>query len=225
MYAILDGKSNKDPSSVINVANFYQQGRPVPLFAYEIHGTGDNLWTFDLRSWNSTQSSIPLELYPTLQSILLDLTHNTLNGTCTVPTSSAGSNITTLNCMSGTLDPGDFLYFNITSSHILNNTYDLPGSSSSTVILRTEDNQWASGQNPPTLILKSVDPSSRTLEETVLRTNVANPIDCTQLKVCLSGTTSGSPVGAEVMAPLGLLLSKQANRSLTCSTNSPSAVY
>lgn len=99
MYAILDGKSNKDPSSVINIANFYQQGRPEPLFAYEIHGTGDNLWTFDLRSWNSTQSSISLELYPTLQSILLDLTHNTLNRTCTVPTSSAGSNITTLNLL------------------------------------------------------------------------------------------------------------------------------
>lgn len=93
-------------------ALFYQQGRSEPLFAYELNVIAD-IPTFSLRSWDSPPASIPLEFYPTLQSIQLNLADNTLTGNCTVPTSPTNTSI--LPCLSGTFDPGAYLSLNITS--------------------------------------------------------------------------------------------------------------
>ena len=86
MYAILDGKSTTDPSWVVDVAYFFGQGDPNSLYTYEIANPGDaDYWTFSLRNWDSPQSSIPLDMYPTLQSVRYDFINNSVSGNCTVP--------------------------------------------------------------------------------------------------------------------------------------------
>lgn len=188
-------------------AHFYQQGQSDSLFSYELNIVADTS-TFGLRSWDSPQASIPLEFYPTLQSIQLNLADNTLTGNCTVPTSSTNTSI--LPCLSGTFDPGAFLSLKITSLPFRNvSNQTVP---SSTVMLRSEDDRW----DVPSLILKEVDPNSNALQGTVLRTTIQKPTDCTQVKVCLSGTASGGPVGAEVLAPLGLVFIEQRDYASSC---------
>ena len=219
MYAILDGKSYNDPRYVTNVAYFYQQGNPNALFTYEIaNPDDDDLWTFTLRNWDTQQSSIPLDFYPTLQYVQYEFINDTMNGNCTVPTAPGSANTTSLACMTGMFDPGNFLHLNMTSAVPLNNTANASATPSTTVSLRAMDKQWSFSDDAPSLILRQTDSVFSRLQELVLRTAVTKQSDCTELKVCLAGTGSGpgSVVGAEVMAPLGLILMRQADYALEC---------
>ncbi|PSS37037.1 hypothetical protein PHLCEN_2v1076 [Hermanssonia centrifuga] len=222
MYAILDAKSYYDARYVTNVAYFYLNPSQEQVFTYEIANPGDaDIWTFSLRDWNTDQGAIPLDAYPTLQQVTYDFVDDSLSGNCTVPTSSAAANSTTLTspCMTGTFDPGNVLSFNITSSVPLNNTLAsnttsaaTPSSTSS--VLRAQDKGWTFSDDAPSLILRLVDPLHDTLGPIVLRTAVTRPHDSTELKVCLAGVQGGNEVGAQVMAPLGLILMRQADYAL-----------
>lgn len=224
MYAVLDGKSSKDPRYGVNVVYFYEQGNPDTLYTYEIANPGGaDSWTFGLRSWDTSQSSIPLNMYPTLQGVAYNFANKTVSGNCTVPDSTNSNNTTTLNCMSGTFDPNNVLSFLLTSAIPLNNTSNATSVSSTTSLLRAVDKQWSFDDDAPSLILREIDNSTNISQEIVLRTAVTKRSDCTELKVCLAGTgkASGSVVGAEVMAPLGLIMMSQADYALEC-TNSDS---
>ena len=224
MYVILDGKTSKKAQDVPNVAYFYQQHDPQPLYIYELANVlGDeSLWSFSLRSWNTTQSSIPLDFYPTLQSIDINTSANSsnINGTCTIPNSATDPQTTTSPCLSGTfaLGKNTELSLNLTASHLLNNTFSGETGSAppSTIMLRTQDGVWAHGNNSPALRLREVNSSSGALDGEVLRTTVTKPRHCTELKVCLAGGASGSPVDAEVLAPLGYIFIEQVGQAAGC---------
>ena len=206
MYAILTGRSKGGPLGVPPVAYFYQQHNSTPLFMYELTNPEDTRWRFALRFWNTTQSSIPLDFYPTLQSVDIDTGADTLSGNCTVPNSVTDPQTTTASCLSGSFDLAKTtqLTLNITASNPLNDSFGgIPPPS--TTMLRTHNDIWAHGNEVPTLLLQEVDPASGELQEEVFRTNVANPKVCSQMKVCLSGGESGIPVSAEVLAPLGFI--------------------
>lgn len=47
----------------------------------------------------------------------------------------------------------------------------------------------------------------------VIRTDVTNPSACTQLKVC-----AGRSSGADILVPIGLILTRQADYAVECTT-------
>ncbi|TCD66825.1 hypothetical protein EIP91_000903 [Steccherinum ochraceum] len=218
MYAVLDGRGFKDPSYIPNVVHFYQ-GRDELLFSYDISdGASSDFWTFQLREFDAAQSSIPLELYPTLQHIQYDFINDTLTGNCTLPATPGSSITNSTSCMTGTFNPNDWLSFNLTSTIPLNNSAPTDTIPSTTTVLRTVDKQWAfNGDDAPSLILDTVDPLTDKLQSTVLRTAVTKRGDCTQLKVCLGGTDRpGGLVGAEVLSPMGLIMIRQSDYAQSC---------
>ncbi|KAH8106305.1 hypothetical protein BXZ70DRAFT_431020 [Cristinia sonorae] len=227
MYAVLDARSFKDPSYIPNVAKFYQTDTNQLLFTYDVNeGTDSDLWMFAVRQFNTPSGLIPVDQYPTLQSIQYDFINTALTGNCTVPISPGSSNTTTMACMTGTYNPDKWLSFNVTSIVPLNNTDLSTPVPSSTTLLRTVDKEWVFGDNnAPALILRTVNPVTDQLtDQTVLRTAVTKRGDCTALKVCLSGTARlGSIVGAEVLAPLGLILIRQVDHARICTL--PSSTY
>lgn len=225
MYAILDGKSYNSASYVKNVVYFFEETTNRWLYTYEVSNPNDDdQWYFRLREWNIDQAIIPLDDYPTLQSVGYNYVSYDLTGNCTIPASPTNfvGNTTTTSCVSGTFDPGNHLFFNITSAVPLNNTANANATKSVTTILKIEDNAWTYSDAPPALILHQVDPETNALGQTVLRTAVANPHDCTELKVCIAGIEGreGSQVGAEVMAPLGVMLMSQSDYAIECTTPS-----
>jgi len=223
MYAILDGKSYNDAAYVKNVVYFYVNGNSNTQFTYIISNPeDDDQWYFRLREFDTDQSSIPLDAYPTLQSVGYDFVTNTLSGNCTVPSDPANfsGNTTTSSCMSGTFDPGNSLFFNITSTVPLNNTANVNATQSASTILKIQDKAWTYSDAPPALILHQVNPDSESLGHTVLRTAVAKPHDCTELKVCIAGVEGreGGQVMGEVLAPLGVMLLRQSDYAIECTT-------
>ncbi|KAI0080681.1 hypothetical protein K474DRAFT_1704492 [Panus rudis PR-1116 ss-1] len=207
MYAILDAKAYNGPRYVPNVAHFYQRGQSQSLFTFDINENEDgDLWGFHLREWDADQASIPIDMYPTLQTDFLRL-HRQLEHRFR---------------QFGTFDVGDPLSFNLTSVVPLNNTFDLSTVASSNTILRTLDKQWAFSDDAPSFILRTVDPSDDSLKDTVVRSAVTKKGDCTQLKVCLAGLPDqqGTIVGGPVLAPLGIILMRQADYGVACTTPS-----
>ncbi|THH33628.1 hypothetical protein EUX98_g499 [Antrodiella citrinella] len=220
MFAVLDGRGYKDASFVPNVVHFYsgKSLHATPLFTYIINSNSDSdLWTFELREFDDAQDQIPLDYYPTLQSVQYDFLNDTLTGNCTTPVAPGSSITNSTACMIGTYNPNDWLSFNITSNIPLNDTTSGSPVPFTTTTLRTVDRQWSFSNDVPSLILRTVDPLTNTLQREVLRTAVAKATDCTQLKVCLAGTgTTGGLVGAEVLVPLGLVMIRQADYARTC---------
>ena len=161
---------------------------------------------------------------PTLQSVEYNFVTNEVSGNCTIPSSPTNfnGNTTTFPCMHGTFDQGQHLYFNITSQVPLNNTLDANATSSFTSQLGIQDSPWTFWNQAPSLILHQLDPQTNALGPVVLRTAVSKPHDCTELKVCLSGVDgrAGSQVGAEVLAPLGIVLMRVDDYGITCTTPS-----
>ncbi|KAI0821567.1 hypothetical protein BC629DRAFT_1435371 [Irpex lacteus] len=215
MYAILDVKAYNGPSYVKNVAYFYINGNNNMQFTYEISNPeDDDQWFFRLRRWNVEQSTIPIDFYPTLQSVGYNFETGVLSGNCTVPSSpSATDNSTTTNsCVTGTFEQGtkDF-FFNVTSTIPLNNT----ANASATEL---PPHTWAYA-TLLALILREQDGIDGALDNIVLRTAVVKPHDCTELKVCIAGVKGreGGPVMAEVLGPLGVLLMRQVDYGVECS--------
>jgi len=222
MQVILDGKAYNNPRYTPDTAYFYIGNSPDPIFTYDItNPEDDHDWYFSFRNWDTQQSSIPLDYYPTLQNIRYNFIDNTLAGNCTVPVSPGSPNTTTIDCMNGSFNPGNLLSFTVNSSIPLNNTSNGTTSPFTTTLLRTVDKQWAFDSDAPSLILRTVNPSTNVLEALVLRTAVTKPNDCTLLKVCVSGLQrEGGALAAEVLAPLGLMLMRQADYANYCTTPS-----
>lgn len=227
MFAILDAKSHKDPSYVVDVAHFYANvpaASPMPLFTYEITNPdgGDN-WLFNLRSWDAPQSSIPLHLYPTLQSVHYNFATFTLSGNCTLPDGMASNTTTSAHsCMLGTFNPNAHLQFNITSSIPLNTTLSAAypaGVANATTNLAIPNKRWTFQHYAPALNLRETDGKGQ-LGDSVLQAAVTKPRDVTELKVCVNGMQGGGSgmAGAEVLAPLGLVLMRQADYALLATT-------
>lgn len=229
MFVILDGKSYNDPSYIVNRAYFYSNEKPsapTHLFTYSSTNPldGDD-WLFALRNWDTPQSAIPLEMYPTLQNVWYDFADISLNGTCTLRSSTdANANTTNVACMSGTFDPSNHLSFNITSAVPLNTTLAADANSvpRASTLLGIPDDVWDQGGSAPALKLQQRDPETEDLGHLVLRTTVTRPKDCTELKVCIAGPSGrqGGTVSAEVLAPLGLMLMRQADYSKECTAPS-----
>lgn len=192
-------------------------------FTYEISNPeDDDQWFFRLRRWNVEQSAIPIDFYPTLQSVGYNFETGVLSGNCTVPSSpSATDNSTTTNsCVTGTFEQGtkDF-FFNVTSTIPLNNTSNASATEPTTSYLGIRDSPWYVAGSPPALILREQDGIDGALDNIVLRTAVVKPHDCTELKVCIAGVKGreGGPVMAEVLGPLGVLLMRQVDYGVECS--------
>ncbi|CAL1701572.1 unnamed protein product [Somion occarium] len=223
MNVVLDGKGYHGARFAPDVARFYQTGNAQSFYTYDISNSGDtDFWSFHLRTWDVDQSEIPLNMYPTLQQISYNFINNTVTGNCTIPVAPGASNTTIGACVGGSLDLGEPLSFNLTSAVPLNNTANPSSTPSTTTLLRTVDKQWSFGDDAPSLILRDVNPANNQLMDTVLRTAVTKKGDCTQLKVCLAGLPGeqGSVVGGPVMVPLGLMLMRQADYAIACTTPS-----
>ncbi|KAH8103628.1 hypothetical protein BXZ70DRAFT_926691 [Cristinia sonorae] len=216
MYAILDARGVKDASFTPNIAHFYSKGDVKPLFSYSVNDdSSSDLWTFQLREFDSPQGSIPLQQYPTLQQVRYDFINHTVMGNCTTLISPGSSATNSTSCTSGTFNPYDWLSFNLTSSVPLNNSISrLPPTTAHLGII---DKEWAFSNDAPSLILQTT-PDPQQLP--VLRTAVTKRSDCTQLKVCLAGVDGreGGVVGAEVLVPLGLILIRQSDYATFCTT-------
>ncbi|KZV99158.1 hypothetical protein EXIGLDRAFT_259623 [Exidia glandulosa HHB12029] len=204
---ILDGRSYKDPRYTPDVARFYVGNGAAPLFTYDLDQTNSDAWTFHFRTFDAPEDSLPPAFVPVLRAVTYNFVDNTLNGTCTV----SGGNDTL--CMTGTFNPGNFLSFDL-NYNITGTPVHAPS--------RAFDKQWAFSDDAPSLILRSVE-ADNSLGDVILRTAVTKRSDCTQLKVCvdgLSGQGDAAAVGPEVMAPLGLMLARQGDYGIQCTTPS-----
>lgn len=221
MVAILDAKSYNDPSYVVNVAHFYANtpsaSNSNPLFTYEITNPDDgDIWLFSLREFDAAQSSIPLAQYPTLQAVHYNFVDDSLSGNCTLPTSTAANASTSVvPCMTGSFNQGGRLAFNFTSAVPLNSTLASAypaGVANATTALMIPDKEWDVSGDAPALNLQQVDADGR-LGAVVVKTTVTKPGDTTELKVCVGGVPDreNGLVSAEVLAPLGLVLMRQAD--------------
>ena len=222
MYAILDAASAKDPPFIINTAYFYEPKNPNALFSFDIQvDPNDNtIFVFQIRNWNTVQSDIPLDLYPTLQYIQYEFANGTVSGNCTLPTSPTDPSGTSQLCTTGTFDIGDFVPFNITTNISLNTTFASATVPAVKSTVRSTWKQWWYADHAPAMWLKNVDIATDRLTSTVLKTALTKPRDCTELKVCLAGTGGypGSVVGAEVMVPMGMLLLAQTLEGTSCTS-------
>ena len=194
---VLDGRSFKEPPFVASAAKFYSSGSSRQLFSFELEQNSLASAVFRFRTFNTDASSLPSELVPALRSISYDFDRRRLTGTCD---GMEGS------CLDGTFDP-DRLAMDLTS----NITGSIVHSRS-----QSQYDRWVWDQDLPSLILRAVGDDG-TLGNKVLETAVWKVKDCTSLKVCINGGGNG-PVGPEVLAPLGIMLSKQASHSYVCTT-------
>lgn len=227
MYAVLDGRGYSNPRYTPNVVHFFQTGTNLYMYTYAISDSEDSdIWGFNLREWDMDQAQIPQKLYPTLQQISYNFLNTTVSGNCTTPVAPGSSSTNITSCLSGTFNPDNYLSFSLTSKVPLNTTTTNETSSlpSVTTQLRIIDKEWAFSDDAPSLILKRVDPATNQYQEIVLRTAVTHPSDCTKLKVCINGVSGrdGGAVGAEIMAPLGLIMLRQADYAIECTTPSDS---
>ena len=211
MYAILDGKAEFG-STTLSAAYFYTHGGSETLFTYQLtNPQNDDIWGFSVRQWDTPKASISREMYPTLQHVTYDYRGGTLGGNCTVSSNSTQSS--DMPCLHGSFDVGNPLSLNITSTVSLDDTPSGFVAPSVTSLLRSQDRRWyLKGNDAPAAILRLVDPASGRLQDEILRTTVKKISDCAQIKVCLKGTGREGPgvlVGAEMLAPLGLILKRQ----------------
>lgn len=222
MTVVLDGKGYYGARFTPDVARFYQTGIDQSLYTFDIDTDSSDFGTFHLREFDVDQASIPLQFYPTLQQINYNFINNTVTGNCTVPVSQGSSNTTTSQCVSGSFDLGQPLSFNVASAVPSNATFNASSVETIRTSLRTVDKQWTFGDDAPSLILREVDTNNLQLEEIVLRTAVTKKGDCTRLKICVAGPPSvtNPTVGGAVMVPLGIILMRQADYSIECTTPS-----
>ena len=214
MYAVLHGLGNGASSTDTSSAWLYQPGDSNALGVFTLKNTPS--WTTNWQfSFLYTLPTTPPSMHPIIRNITYFFTNSTLTGSCYV-----GRSI--MSCLSGTFDTGSSLSLNITSSAPEDTSSGYPDALATpkTTSLRAQDQGLTTTGGAPSLIFREVDRTSGDLLEAVLRTGITKVSDCTQLKVCLSGTgaSPGSIVGAEVLVPLGLLLKYQAEYSYDCTS-------
>ena len=223
MTVILTGRLWNDPWNKPITADFYLEGSQRSLFTYEAIQSNSS-WTFALRDWGTDDPiSIAPYAYPILRNISLDLTAHEMNGTCTNP---ASNTTATMPCMWGSFTD-NIPPLHLTSAVPLGTQSGTasPPNSSTTLDAKRSEIVWA--YREPYMILRLVDPETHKLGHVVLRTARQDPRNCGRLKVCVGGINQGSAtelVGAEVMAPLALLLVNHALYAATCSYHDATAV-
>ncbi|KAJ3478124.1 hypothetical protein NLI96_g9985 [Meripilus lineatus] len=232
MYAVLEGRSYHDSRSTPNVAHFFQTATKLQLYTYSISDARDSdVWSFGLRRWDAERDQIPDGLYPTLQQVSYNFVENTLSGNCKNSNGSSASP-----CLVGTFSPDPYVDFSLALFPNIDlglhqgsqgvagqlpipreskrgHTAPLPANATQ---LRAINKEWAFKDSAPSLLLKRYDTDAGRYQETVLQTVIAHPSDCTKLKVCLNGVSGGIPMGAEVIAPLGLIMLRQADHAEQC---------
>ena len=194
---VLDGRSFKEPPFVASAAKFYPSGSTRQLFSFELQQTNLSHAVLQFRAFNTDASTLPSQLVPALRTISYDFDRRRVSGVCD---GVAGS------CLEGTFDPNRLamdLTFNVTGTVVHSRS-------------QSQYDRWVWDQDLPSLILRAVADDG-TLGDKVLETAVLKVKDCTSLKVCINGS-GGGPVGPEVLAPLGIMLSKQATYSYICTT-------
>ena len=221
MTVVLDGKGYYGARFTPDVARFYQTGNPQSFYSFDIDANSSDFGSFHLRQFDVDQASITLRFYPTLQQIDYNFINNTVTGNCTVPVSQGSSNTTLNQCVTGSFDLGEPLGFNLNSAVPLNTTFNASSVPFISTPLKTVDKQWTFGDDAPSLILRT-DSGSSDVDKIVLRTAVTKKGDCTQLKICVAGPPSGPEptVGGSVMVPLGIILMRQADYAIECTTPS-----
>lgn len=205
---VLDGRSYKDARYVPEVARFYTGNGAAPLFTYDLDQTDSDAWTFHFREFDAPQESLPAAFVPVLRSVTYNFIDHTVNGTCAAV---AGANDTL--CVTGSFNPDNFMSFDL--------SYNITGTPVQAKS-RTLDKQWAFSDDAPSLILRSVA-ADDSLGDVILKTAVTKRSDCTQLKVCVDGAAGqgdSAAVGPEVLAPLGLMLARQGDYAIECTTPS-----
>jgi len=193
---VLDGRSYKQPLSVPDTAHFYTSESQQPLFTFEFEQSNLSSAVFRFRGFDTAPTTLSSELVPALQSISYDFYTRRLTGTC--------NNITG-SCLDGTFDAGHLtvdISSNITGTSVRSRS-------------QSEHKQWIWSKDEPSFILRSVADDG-TLGQKILQTDIPKVRDCTLLKVCLDGS-GRDLVGPEVLAPLGIILSKQVSHSNKCS--------
>lgn len=205
---VLDGAGYRDPRYVPDLAQF-SLGRArggAPLFSYDLDQIDVDVWTFAFRAFDAPEESIPPAFMPALRSIAYNFVDFSVNGTCATP----GGNDTL--CVTGTFDPGNFMSFDL----FANTTGTRVHAPS-----RIADREWAFRDDAPSLILRTVE-GDGTLGDTIMRTAVTKKGDCTKLKICVDGDSEddASAVGASVLVPLGLILARQGDYAIHCTTPS-----
>ena len=192
---ILSAKDYDGPSTKPNTAQYFLGKEPI--YTYDIFQQSANDWTFNIRTLDSptlaNNQSDPI--YPSVSNITYNFVDNTVSANCTSPNANA-----TFRCVDGSFNPNDYLSFKI--SDLRDN---------STTNLNAVDKQWAVGDDAPSVILKDESGVE------VIRTDVTNPSTCTQLKVC-----AGRSSGADIVVPIGLILTRQADYAVECTTPSDS---
>jgi len=190
---ILSTKAYNGPSTEPNTAQYFLGKEPI--YTYDIFQQSADDWTFNIRTLDSpalaNNQSDPI--YPSVSNITYNFVDNTVSANCTSPNAN-----TTFRCVDGSFNPNDYLSFKI--SDLRDN---------STTNLNAVDKQWAFGNDAPSVILKDESGVE------VIRTDVTNPSACTQLKVC-----AGRSSGADILVPIGLILTRQADYAVECTTPS-----
>jgi len=190
---VIDAKAYNGPSYQPNIASYFQGY--TPLYSYDIFQSSADQWSFNIRTINSPDlaQNHSAPLYPSISNITYDFIYNTVSANCTFPSSN-----TTSTCVTGSFNPNNYLSFNLTDLR-----------SNSTTYLHAVDKEWAFGDDAPSVILKD----SNGVE--VIRTDVTKKGDCTQLKLCAAQDS-----GAGITVPVGLILMRQMDYSVYCTTPS-----
>ena len=192
---VLDGRSYKEPPFVASVTKFYQSASSRQIFTFELQQTNLSTAVLQFRSFNADATTLPSQLVPSLRSITYSFDRRQLTGSCDGVEGS---------CLNGTFDI-DWLAMDLTS----NTTGAVIHTRS-----QSQHDRWLWDQDSPSLVLRAVADDG-TLGDIILQTAVSKVNDCTSLKVCINGS-GNEPVGPEVLAPLGIILSKQASHSYIC---------
>ncbi|EJD46138.1 hypothetical protein AURDEDRAFT_164796 [Auricularia subglabra TFB-10046 SS5] len=208
LQVVLDGAGYRDPRYVPDIAQFSLAGGRggAPLFSYDLEQIEVDVWTFAFRTFDAPEDTIPPELVPTLRSVSYNFADSSINGTCATP----GGNDTL--CVTGTFNPGHHMSFDLFA-----NTTGTRVHTPSRIV----DREWAFTDDAPSLILRTVEDDGK-LGDVILRTAVTKKGDCTKLKVCVDGDSDddAGAVGASVLVPLGLILARQGDYAIHCTTPS-----
>jgi hypothetical protein len=193
---ILNPKAYHDPIYRPNVASYFQ-GNTL-LYTYDIFQTSADLWAFNIRTIDSpdlAQNQSAL-LYPSISKITYNFIDNTVSGNCTSPSNE------TFTCLEGSFNFYDCLSFNLTDLRSNSATY-----------IRAVHKKWAFYDDAPSVVLKDSSCAQ------VLRTAGTRMGDCTELKLCAAQNN-----GASVTVPIGLILIRQMDYAIYCTTPQPTTV-
>lgn len=189
---ILYPKGYNGPSTQPNLIRYFAGNDP--LYTYDIFQSSADIWSLNIRTIDSPElaNNISSPLYPSISNISYNFIDNTVSANCTSQNSS-----TTTSCIHGTFTIDGVLSFNLTDTR-----------TNTTSNLRADNKQWTFDGYAPSVVL-----NDGSTGQEVVATAVENSDDCTQLKVCAAKTN-----GPDISVPLGIILTRQMNYAIECTT-------